>query len=201
MCRQNGRQLFLELGNLQLSQNDDNQLLYSVREQIKIVTGDDLRTDLQLRGSNDPLYPFIPAGVKCKRGPFCVTLRTLLGPHSAYLCLLSGDQTRCDSRLCCAMRSSLNSDSLLSPVGSHLFGVIVEDSDGAELRPNAAALCEGCTALFVGSLFEFVCNSHISNGRWSGFYRHISQESRVHQEEPDSCDQTHQEDDHQEQQN
>lgn len=168
-----------------------------MREQIKIVTEDDLWTDLHLH--DDPLY----AGVKCEPWAFLCDLKDFTRSSLSTLgtVIWSGDQTHCDSRLCCAMRSSLNSDSLLGPVGSHLFGVIVEDSDGAELRPNAAALCEGCTALFVGSLFEFVCNSHISNRRWSGFYRHVSQESRVQQEEADSCDQTHQEDDHQEQQN
>lgn len=75
MCRQNGRQSFLELGNLQLSKNDDNLLLYSVREQIKIVTEDDLWTDLHPHGSNDPLHVFIPAGVKCATSAFVCDLK------------------------------------------------------------------------------------------------------------------------------
>lgn len=75
MCRQNGRQLFLELRNLQLSQNDDNLLLYSAREQIEIVTEDDLWIDLHLHGSNDPLYAFIPAGVKCETSAFLCDLK------------------------------------------------------------------------------------------------------------------------------
>lgn len=90
---------------------------------------------------------------------------------------------------------------LLSAVRSHLFGVIVEDTDGAQLRPDAAALCEGSAALLVRSFFEFVCNSNISDWRWPGFYMHVSQESRVQQEEADSRDQTDQEGDHQEQKN
>ena len=84
--------------------------------------------------------------------------------------------------------------------GSHLLGVIVKDSDGLELRPDAAALREGCTAVLVRSLSEFISDGDISNGRWSRLYSHVSQKSRVEHEAPDGHEQTHQEHDQQEQQ-
>lgn len=137
-----------------------------------------------------------------KLRPFCVTKGTLLGAHGMFVAaLLSGTLGLC------SVRSSLNSNSLerrrtaARSCSSHLLGVIVEDADGAQLRPDAAALREGSTALLVGPFFEFVGDSYISNRRWSGFDVHLSQETRIQQEEADSRDQTYQKDDHQEQKN
>lgn len=85
--------------------------------------------------------------------------------------------------------------------GSHLLGVIVEHSDGAQLGSNAAGLREGCAALLVWPLFEFISNGDISDRRWPRLHVHLRQESRVQQEAPDGDNQTHQEEEQQQQQN
>lgn len=84
-----------------------------------------------------------------------------------------------------------------SVLRSHLLGVIVEDSDGALLGPDAAGLCVGCAAVLVWSLLELIGNGHISDRRWPSLYHHVRQEPRVQQEAPNCHDQTHQEDDNQ----
>lgn len=77
--------------------------------------------------------------------------------------------------------------------GSHLFGVIVEDTDGAQLWRNTATLCVGCTTVFVWSLFELVCNGNISDWRWPCLYNDFREKSRV-QNKPNQChDQTYKE--------
>lgn len=83
---------------------------------------------------------------------------------------------------------------------AHLLGVIVEESDGAQLGSDAAGLGEGCAAVLVRSLFEFISDGNISDGRWSRLHVHLGEQSRVEQEAPDGEQQAHQEDEQQEQQ-
>lgn len=77
---------------------------------------------------------------------------------------------------------------------SHLSGVIVENTDGVELGPDAAALCEGRAAVFVRALLKPVGNGDIFDGRGPGFNFHLWQETRVHKQAHDCHNQAQQED-------
>lgn len=95
----------------------------------------------------------------------------------------------------------MRSDCQMGGWGSpHLFGVIVEDTDGAQLRPDAAALRVGGAAVLVRSLSELVSDGDISDRRRPGLHDHITQESRVQQQADHRHDQTQQEHEQQEHQ-
>lgn len=75
--------------------------------------------------------------------------------------------------------------------GTHLAGVVIVQSDGAELGGHAAALGEGGSALPVRAFLKLVCNSHLSHRGTSCPNNHLRQQTGVKHEASKGQDQTH----------
>lgn len=50
---------------------------------------------------------------------------------------------------------------------SHLLGVIVKDTDGAQFWPDAAALSVACTAVLVRTFLKLIGDGNILDWRWT----------------------------------
>lgn len=74
---------------------------------------------------------------------------------------------------------------------THLVGVVIVQSNGAELRGDAAALGEGGSSLLIRSLLKLVRHSYLSDRGGSCPDNDLRQQSRVIHEASKSQDETH----------
>lgn len=74
---------------------------------------------------------------------------------------------------------------------THLVGIVIVESDGAEVRGDAAALGEGGSALLVRAFYKLVCNRHLFHRGRSGPNNDLRQQPGVKHEPSNGQDQTH----------
>lgn len=74
---------------------------------------------------------------------------------------------------------------------THLAGIVIVQSDGEEVRGDAAALGEGGSALSVRSFLKLVCNCHLLHRGRSCPNNDLREESGVKHEPSNGQDETH----------